>query len=277
MGYRKTKAQYARNAPKGAPGKKSRHAIQKRVPVSVIFCVFLLIAIVAIFFILVPKVNQGVFNILKKQESQSPDYSPQREPPNLPPPSPETQRQPSQEPSVQEPLAQEPLVQEPLVQEPSVQELLAQQPGSQPPASQTRIQRIYFMQQEKSGAEFTLVTVNRELNASITPLRDSLNALLAGITAEEKARGLRNCISENTRIIWVRMEGNTALINFSEDLQYNKDGREGIMAQLKQIVWTATEIPNVHNVQIFIDGEIKDFISEGVRIGSPLSRSDTFY
>ena len=40
-----------------------------------------------------------------------------------------------------------------------------------------------------------------------------------------------------------------------------------------QIVYTATEYSTVNSVQILIDGQKKEYLSEGVWIGSPLSRS----
>jgi spore germination protein GerM len=70
----------------------------------------------------------------------------------------------------------------------------------------------------------------------------------------------------------VRIEGNTALISFNEEFQYNSLGREGCEAQLKQIVWTATEFPNIHNVQILINGKKVDFLSEGINVTYPIGR-----
>lgn len=81
-------------------------------------------------------------------------------------------------------------------------------------------------------------------------------------------------IPSGTRILSATVRGNTAYINFSEDFQYNTYGVEGYAAQLKQIVWTATEFPNVENVQILIEGRRVDYLGEGIWIGSPLNRDE---
>jgi spore germination protein GerM len=55
---------------------------------------------------------------------------------------------------------------------------------------------------------------------------------------------------------------------------YNHYGVEGYLAQLKQIVYTATTFPSVQDVQILVEGKQKDYLGgEGVYIGKPLSRN----
>jgi spore germination protein GerM len=64
----------------------------------------------------------------------------------------------------------------------------------------------------------------------------------------------------------------TAYISFNDDFQFNTYGVEGYIAQLRQLVFTVTEFPNVRDVQILIEGRRIDFMGEGIWIGSPLSR-----
>ena len=129
------------------------------------------------------------------------------------------------------------------------------------------------MRTERGGAELRLVLTNRSLRVSNTPLQDSLNALLSGPTAEERNSGLLSFIPSGARMISDPViRGNTAHLNFNEEFRYNTSGREGCIAQVQQIVWTATEFPNVHNVQFLIEGRVVDFLSEGVMIGSPIGR-----
>jgi spore germination protein GerM len=101
---------------------------------------------------------------------------------------------------------------------------------------------------------------------------DALNILLQGPTTEEQRRDLVSLIPSGTRILSATVRGSTAYISFSEDFQYNTYGVEGYAAQLKQIVWTATEFPNVTDVQILIEGRRVDYLGEGIWIGSPISR-----
>jgi len=102
---------------------------------------------------------------------------------------------------------------------------------------------------------------------------DTLNSLLAGPTAEEKRRGLVSFIPANTKIRSATIRGSTAYISFSEEFQYNTYGSEGYAAQLREIIWTATEFSTVSDVQFLIEGKRVDFLAEGIYIGSPVSRT----
>jgi spore germination protein GerM len=113
----------------------------------------------------------------------------------------------------------------------------------------------------------------RNLPASDSPLTDVLGALLAGPDSDERRLGLISLIPEGTRIMNAMVRGNTAYISFNEDFQYNIYGIEGYAGAIRQIVWTATEFPNVQDVQILIESRRLDYLGEGVWIGSPLSRT----
>jgi spore germination protein GerM len=128
------------------------------------------------------------------------------------------------------------------------------------------------MQAGRGGMDLQLVKTDRRLRVSDSPLLDSLNALLAGPSADERNRGLISFIPPDTRIISALVRGNTAYLNFNEEFQYNTYGREGSAAQIRQIIWTATEFGNIHNVQFLIEGNRQDFLAEGVMIGSPIGR-----
>jgi len=117
-----------------------------------------------------------------------------------------------------------------------------------------------------------LVKVNRNFNAS-TPLTDSINALLAGPTPDEIMRGIESLVPEGSRLLKTpTIKGGTVELDFNQEFRYNTRGSEGCAAQIKQIVWTATEFPNVRDVQFLIDGQKVDFLSEGVTIRNPIGR-----
>jgi spore germination protein GerM len=87
--------------------------------------------------------------------------------------------------------------------------------------------------------------------------------------------GLISLIPEQSKLLSVNIKNGTAFLNFSEGFRFNSFGLEGYNAQLKQIVYTATEFSNIDSVQIMIEGKIKEYMgTEGGYIGSPLSRSD---
>jgi len=153
-------------------------------------------------------------------------------------------------------------------------------PDLPPPPAGTREQGLFFIQVENDGEYLLLTRVSRTVEVSDTPLIDSLNALLLGPNAREADLGLESFITPGARILNVRIEGrvvenarwDTAVIDFNEDFQYNTRGSEGLYSQLKQIVWTATEFPNVRDVQILIEGDRVEFLHGGIRIGSPIGR-----
>ncbi|MDR1239330.1 MAG: GerMN domain-containing protein [Treponema sp.] len=132
---------------------------------------------------------------------------------------------------------------------------------------------MYFTQIDKDGV-ILRSKASRKIPSSDSPMLDSLTALLQGPTAEEQRRGLVSLIPAGSRILSATVRGNTAYISFSEEFQYNTYGVEGYAAQLKQIVWTATEFSTVQDVQILIEGRRVDYLGEGIWIGSPLSRDE---
>ena len=148
----------------------------------------------------------------------------------------------------------------------------AQQPvATQPGPAETRERNIYFIQIDKDG-QILRSRVSRNLVVSDSPMQDALTALLAGPNAEERGRGIVSLIPQNTRILSILIRGSTAYISFSEDFQFNTYGVEGYAAQIRQIVWTATEFSTVNDVQILIEGRRVDYLGEGIWIGSPVNR-----
>ena len=103
-------------------------------------------------------------------------------------------------------------------------------------------------------------------------MTDTVRALITGPSNEEKNKGLITLVPQNTRILSATVRGDTAYLSFSEDFQYNTYGVEGYAGQLRQVVFTVTEFPNIKYVQILIEGRRVDYLGEGIWIGSPLSR-----
>jgi len=140
-----------------------------------------------------------------------------------------------------------------------------------PQPAQTRERAVYFTQIDKDG-QILQSRVTRRITVSETPMQDVLNAILAGPSADELNRGILNLIPQNTRLLSATVRGNTAYISFNENFLFNTFGGEGYVAQLRQIVWTVTEFPNVNDVQILVEGRRLDYLGEGIWIGSPISR-----
>jgi spore germination protein GerM len=282
---------------RGQTEKDSSGGKLRAVPVSIVFWVAFFILVIGLFFKLLPdiKKNLGILSqslklpagALPKTGPTVTDRPPEPEPPlpqNGKPvtitvapaaPAPETVEQPAAVPAAEKPAARPPdkPAEKKTAPQPAARPAAAQ-PSAKPPAAkpaQTRDRLVYFTQVDKDGV-IVRSRVTRKLPVSDSPMLDSLNSLLAGPGAEEQKRGLMSLIPQNTRILSAIVRGNTAYISFSEDFQYNTYGVEGYAAQLKQIIWTATEFPNITDVQILIEGRRVDYLGEGIWIGSPIGR-----
>jgi hypothetical protein len=151
----------------------------------------------------------------------------------------------------------------------------AARPAPAPSAvpAESRGRTLYFTRIDKDGS-ILRTKAARTIPVSDSPMVDALKMLIQGPSAEEQRQGLVTLIPQGTRILTARVQGNTAYISFSEEFQYNIYGVEGYAAQIRQVVWTATEFPGVKDVQILIEGRRVDYLGEGIWIGSPVSRDD---
>ena len=132
---------------------------------------------------------------------------------------------------------------------------------------------VYFATVSDSGVVSREKCI-RTIAKSSSPMVDSINALLAGPTKDEAKRGLRSFVPVETRLLSASIKDGSALLNFSEEFQFNRYGVEGYNVQLQQVVFTACSFPTVNSVQFLIEGQKRDFIgSEGVWIGTPFTPS----
>ena len=137
----------------------------------------------------------------------------------------------------------------------------------------TRESSLYFVRIGEDG-QISRHEVKRRIPLSDSPLTDAIQALLAGPSEGEIRSSLVSLIPRTTKLLGIVMRGNTAFIDLSEAFMYNHYGTEGFLAQLRQIVFTATSFSSVLDVQIIIEGQKKDYLGgEGVYIGKPLSRA----
>lgn len=141
---------------------------------------------------------------------------------------------------------------------------------AEPAASRARA--IWFVRISADGT-IDRAKVSRTLPVSDSPLADVIEVLLAGPSDEEQRKGLTTLMPPGSRLLSAQVRGTTAYLNFSEEFRMNAYGIEGYAGQLRQVVLTATEFPNVKDVQILIDGRRLDYLgAEGIWIGAPLSR-----
>jgi spore germination protein GerM len=148
--------------------------------------------------------------------------------------------------------------------------MLPQAPPITPPVMRTRT--LYFVRIDTGGTVFVW-PVKRELPTNGAPLSETIKALLAGPNDTERKDGVSSLVPTDTRLLGARVEAGTAFLNFDEAFLFNKYGAEGYLAQLRQIIWTATEFPSVSNVQIMIAGKRRNFIGDNIRIDQPLDKN----
>ncbi|GMO46836.1 MAG: GerMN domain-containing protein [Treponemataceae bacterium] len=140
------------------------------------------------------------------------------------------------------------------------------------PSGQIQL-KVWFVEIQSDGSVSRKETA-RDSPATDSPLTAAIRALLSGPSALERGKGCGTLIPDGTRLLSAAVRNGVATLNFSDEFQYNRYGVEGYMGQLMQVVYTATAFPTVDSVQFLIEGERGEYIgSEGVWIGSPLSRS----
>ncbi|MBN1835733.1 MAG: GerMN domain-containing protein [Spirochaetales bacterium] len=216
----------------------------------------------------------GFVRLFDKQTEAPPEVT------VTPPALPEAQ-QPSEEP---EPEAREPEVPpEPrpssggeqvvvTVERPSSQQAPPERPSDTPERTRTRQARLFYLSVSSDGT-IHLKPVARPVEYVDAPLTATLQALLKGPTAAEISQGLMTMIPPETRLRRLYVKDDTAYLDFNEAFRFNSLGKEGLIAQLQQIVYSSTEFSNVKQVQFLIEGNVTDYLGpEGLYIGKPLSR-----
>lgn len=142
-----------------------------------------------------------------------------------------------------------------------------------PSEPRVRKARLFFAAVDENGA-ITVKSVIRSVPASDSPLKDSLSALLRGPTSQELNLGLVSMIPTAAALRGVVVKDDTAVVDFSEGFRFNAQGIDAMTAQLRQVVYAATEFPTVKQVQLLIEGKKVTYLgTEGVRIDEPLSRA----
>jgi germination protein M len=142
------------------------------------------------------------------------------------------------------------------------------------PAPKIRQARLFFVLVASDGS-ISLKGIIRPVEYTDAPLRSTLLSLFKGPSPAEINQGMMTLIPPDTRINAIHIENNIAYLDFNESFRFNALGKEGLAAQLKQIVYSTTEFSNLNKVQILIEGKKLDYLGpEGVFIGKPLGRDD---
>jgi spore germination protein GerM len=134
--------------------------------------------------------------------------------------------------------------------------------------------QVYFVRSEAGGRAQTLAMVHRHVPAGGTQAsaNAALQRLLQGPSRAEHARGLTSEIPPGTVLRAVTIANGTATVDLGVAFAQG-GGSASMLGRVWQVVYTATQFPDVTAVQLLIGGRRVDTLGgEGVMVGTPLRR-----
>lgn len=165
-------------------------------------------------------------------------------------------------------------------QEESVDSTEPEQPETQLPAESETVRKnqrksiIYFIRVNDDGTT-KLVPIQRSVFYVDTPLTETLNSLLSGLSTNDINNELISMVPDGTRLKGVTVRNGVAYLDFNTSFTSSRSGREGSIFLLRQLIYTCTEFSTVDKVQFLINGKIQTyFTDDGIAIDKPLGRGD---
>jgi spore germination protein GerM len=148
----------------------------------------------------------------------------------------------------------------------------AREPESGPQRSLTGT--LFFIRVSDDG-RILAEPVRRTISYEGGPLTRTIEELIAGPSADDLNRQLLSLIPEDTELLSARVASGVAFLNFNDAFRFNPMGLEGLLAQLQQVVLTATQFSTVDAVQFLIEGRELDYLGgDGVFVGEPIEPGD---
>ncbi len=132
--------------------------------------------------------------------------------------------------------------------------------------------KVYFLKLDEKTEELYLSPVRRKVSdKNIITL--SLENLIAGPSAYEKAAGYLSAVPPGLKVNKAAVKGRSAEIDFSGVIEEDAPGQI-LIKRLQQIVYTATEFDGIDSIIITINGKRKKSIgADGLSISGPMSRN----
>lgn len=130
---------------------------------------------------------------------------------------------------------------------------------------------IYFLGQNDNKEEVYKI-VKREYNSQEngTKLKYSIECLLSGPNAKEKARGIYTEIPQSTKLLSLDEKPDKITINLNTDFEQG-GGTDGLYKRLYQLIKTANKNTTT-DVYLYIDGQKAEVIGgEGIMLNQPLN------
>lgn len=104
-----------------------------------------------------------------------------------------------------------------------------------------------------------------------TTAQEAAQALLAGPTAAERARGVRTYIPSSTPLRALTVTGDLATIDLGNRFVQGPQDTESDLARLSQVVSTLSGPQGVSRVQLLIDGGVVFGLFPGVQTDAPVT------
>ena len=131
--------------------------------------------------------------------------------------------------------------------------------------------KIYFVKLNEKSEKMLLTPVARKVARGL-PLENTMRELIKGPTVAEKKKGLLTAVPSGLRVNSIRLKNGMAEIDFNGAIEQGAGGSV-LINRIDQIVYTATQFPNVRSIVIKINGRPRQTLGmDGLSIGGPLHR-----
>ncbi len=160
-------------------------------------------------------------------------------------------------------------------EEPTLTKEKQKKVGNKAVTEKTLAADLFFVRFNQNDGSIRLVPVARKLEYKDSPITKTINALLNGPTQSEQKNGIISLIPEGTSLISARIENSLLTLNFSSQFEANYSGREAILLQLSQVLFTSFGFSQVSGVSILIEGKKKQYITgEGIPLKEMYTKQD---
>lgn len=131
--------------------------------------------------------------------------------------------------------------------------------------------KVYFVRFNEKSEKMYLAPVARNVPGGAL-LENAMKELIKGPTPAEKKKGHLSAVPPGLRVNSIRVRNRSAEIDFNGAIEQGANGSI-LINRIDQIVYTATQFPNVKSVIIKINGKQKQTLGpDGLSIGGPLHR-----
>lgn len=104
-------------------------------------------------------------------------------------------------------------------------------------------------------------------------VRTAVAAMLKGPTAAEAKLDVTTQVPSATRLLKASVSAGTATIDLSRPYVTGTN-KASLTARLAQLVWTATAVPGISGIRIWIDGRQATSLGQGVSVAGRLTRAN---